>query len=150
MDITYNEPMRLPSSCLIIAEEEMVYLDGGGVVVTINTAEIAQYSQQFMLNLAVNGFTLAGSYIVSLVWNGLLEGKSDGLSIGQTVGHYWRGQTKLGRGLTVGLCAVGVAYIAYEAYTILNTLYADYLSFQAALSESTSASASADTTALAA
>lgn len=130
MELTYQCEIRLPASCCAISEEEMTYIDGGrysfdffDYTITIQEENLPRILMEFAENVAyVMGMGITGAAL-----DGLIKGYKDGLTVGQTISHYWGRQNTFGRWATV-LVAVplGTYYAINASLTFIATAISIY------------------------
>lgn len=142
MESTRQNQLLLPAAYAPISEEEMIYIEGGDSI----------SPQQFAYNFTANLSRLIGQYIFEEAWNGMLNMRRDGLTVGGAIKHYWNGRNKLGKFFTfvsAGFAGYAVYVNAMQAINTALGIYTEvkdnYLNNNA--SSTTDASASTDVTA---
>ena len=144
MESTRQNQLLLPAAYAPISEEEMIYIEGGDSI----------SPQQFAYNFNANLSRLIGQYIFEEAWNGILNMRRDGLTVGGAIKHYWNGRNKLGKIFTV----VSAGFASYAVYVnvmqTINTalgIYTEvkdsYLDNNTSSSDSSTTDATAATTA---
>ena len=144
MESTRQNQLLLPAAYAPISEEEMIYIEGGDSI----------SPQQFAYNFTANLSRLIGQYIFEEAWNGMLNMRRDGLTVGGAIKHYWNGRNKLGKFFTF----VSAGFVGYAVYVnamqAINTalgIYTEvkdsYLNSNTSSSDSSTTDATAATTA---
>ena len=133
MEQTHQYPIQFPAACAVLAEEEMIYIEGGSysfnvgnyqVIVNIDPDDV----MQFMTNLVVNTIRLFGEAAFSSALNGLQNGKNDGLTIIGTIKHFWNSQNSFGKVSTFVMGGFAGYYLYCQATQLFATgssLYED-------------------------
>lgn len=124
MELTYQREMQLPTHYACLSEEEMTYIEGGeysfqvgDYIVHINPDALVNYA----LNIGINVVYLLGMAATSAAVTGVIKGYHDGLTLGQTVSHFWGRQTTGGRIAAVAVGAMAGFYIYSEAMDLYNS-----------------------------
>lgn len=125
MELTYPCKIQLPAQCCALSEDEMTYLVGGEFsfavgshTVTVRPELLGQYALNFCINVAY----VVGAGAMSAAIAGLIKGYQDGLSVGQTISHYWGRQNTAGRIATIGVGMLAGYYAYVEIIQIYNTV----------------------------
>lgn len=118
MELTYQRTMLLPAQYTAIAEEELSYLDGGEYTFSVGKYNVTFHPEvlgQYALNFCVNAAYLIGAAATSAAITGVVKGYKDGLSIGQTINHFWGRQNTAGRVASVAVGAFAGYYVYQQA-----------------------------------
>lgn len=138
MEYTCQNPMRFPAAYAVVAEEEMVYVEGGAFTFNVGKYQVTVNIDQqqvlaFCTNVVVNYIRLLGQAAFTNAVNGLQAARADGLSTKGAVQYFWKNQGTFGRVATVvagGFAgyylyvqAVNIYYAAVSLYNDLKTAY---------------------------
>ena len=124
MELTYQSPM-MPAAYSVISAEEMTYIDGGAF--TLPTLDDALV---FGVSVTFNLVRMIGEIAFSNTIDGLKNMHNDGLSLTQSVKHYWNNQTNYGRVATVVVGTFAGYYVYTKAMQIFNTVKNMYTDFK--------------------
>lgn len=117
MELTYQNAVRLPSSYCALTEEEMTYVDGGRISITVHPEALIP----MLTNMAVNlTYMLAAGAFTSVV-NGVVKGYRDGLSPAQTLTHFWGRQNTGGKVASVFVGALAAGYAGLQIRSLYLT-----------------------------
>lgn len=121
MELTYQSPM-MPASYTAISEEEMTYIDGGAFSVNIDPVNVALFGINFVVNVA----RMVGQTAFSNAVDGMKSMHEHGLSIPQSIDHYWSHQTPAGKAASVAVGVLAGFYAYTKAMQIYNTVKSIY------------------------
>ena len=131
MELFEQASLKMPVECCLLTEEEMTYLSGG-----MTSQEILQAAAGICGSIALNIVYLLGSASLNSSLNGIVEDYRDGMSICQSVGHFWGNQTSAGQVAAVLMVGCAGYYIGIEVLRL-------YQSLQSILQQETSSQSAA-------
>ena len=133
MELTCQYPIQFPAAYAVLAEEEMVYIEGGSysfnvgdymVTVPFSPEQVAT----FCTNVVVNYVRLLGQTAVKKTINVLAAACADGLSTKGAIQYFWKNQGTFGRVSTFVFAGFAGYYLyvyALNLYAAASSLYND-------------------------
>lgn len=122
MEYTDLKPMRLPVSCAVLSEEEMVYVAGGALALNISQEDVIRFST----NVVVNLIRLMGQAAINNALTGIQDMRNDGLTTAGAIKHYWGRQNTMGKVMTGVVAGCAGVYLYYQAVSLVNTFLSIY------------------------
>lgn len=131
MEQTCLYSIQFPASCAVLAEEEMVYIEGGSysfnvgdymVTVPVSPDQILA----FCTTAAVNYVRLLGETAFKNALNGIQAAYRDGLSPVAAVQYFWKNQGTFGRVATFVFAGFAGYYLYVQAVNLYNTASSIY------------------------
>ena len=136
MELTYQQPLQMPSCYAILAEEEMTYTDGGFTFtighyeVTVDTAALAQTLLANAMVATINLGLFVGRYALEYAVDQVQTGLSDGLSIDGIASHYWGRLNPASKVVSIGLGALAGYYGYLQARSMIQSIKNIYDAFK--------------------
>lgn len=131
MELNHANQLRMPASCAVLSEDEMIYIEGGAFSLNISQEDV----MYFTANVFVNAIRLLGQGALAYAVNGLQNMRNDGLTVGGAIKHYWGRQNTFGKTMTVVVAGFAGVYLYYQAVSLINTLLSVYDDFKSAYDE---------------
>ena len=115
--------MRYPAAYAVVAEEEMVYIEGGSYSFTLGDYQVTldidvDAIATFCTNAVVNYIRLLGQTALTNALTGIQAARDDGLSTIGAVQYFWKNQNTLGRAATVVFGAFAGYYVYVQAVNL--------------------------------
>ena len=137
MEFTTQTTLQFPAAYAPISEEEMTYIEGGANITP----------QQFVYNLVTNSIRLLGQAAFQAAFTCFVQSRSDGLTTGGAIRHYWNNQNTVGKVATFVFGGfAGYAMYVYAVQLINTALYMYKDMKDSYFSDSTTQDSSASTT----
>ena len=111
MELNHANQLRMPASCAVLSENEMIYIEGGAFSLDISQEDV----MYFTANVFVNAIRLLGQGALAYAVNGL--------------------QNSFGKTMTVVVAGFAGIYLYYQAVSLINTLLSVYDDFKSAYDE---------------
>ncbi|MGN0708372.1 MAG: hypothetical protein ACI4JC_10280 [Faecalibacterium sp.] len=121
MELFELNSLKMPVECCILSEEEMTYTYGGAEEQNVS---VSQVIAGLVGSVAMNLAYVMGSAFFSQTLSNAKNGYKDGLSLGQSVQHFWSSQSPAGKVATVVMSGLSGFYLGVQAYN----LYMDLMS----------------------
>lgn len=138
MESIYQHPMRYPAFYAVVAEDEMVYIEGGSYTFSVGNYQVTlnidpDAIATFCTNVVVNYIRLLGQTAFTNAVNGLAAARDDGLSTSAAIQYFWKNQGTTGRvatfvfgafaGYYLYVQAVNLYYVAVSIFNDLKNAY---------------------------
>lgn len=125
MEQTHQYPIQFPAGYAVLAEEEMVYIEGGSYSFnvgdyTITTPFSLEDLQTFCTNAAINYVRLLGQTAFRNALNGIQNAYRDGLGLTGAIQYFWKNQGTVGRVATVVFAGFAGYYVYVQAVNLYN------------------------------
>ena len=117
MEYTSSTSLHFPAAYAPISEDEMIYIEGGADVIS---------PQQFTYNLVTNLIRLMGQAAFTGAVTGLINMRTDGLTVGGSIKHYWGRQGTIGKAATVLFTGFAGYAVYVYAVQLVNTALGIY------------------------
>lgn len=128
MELTYQQPLQMPSCYAVLTEEEMTYIDGGftftlgNYEVNVDTAALMQNLVANLVVVAINFGVAVGRYAFQATMDRVQVGMSDGLGASGIVRHFWGSLNTTSKVISIGTTALAGYYGYLQVRSIVLSL----------------------------
>ena len=133
MEQTHQYPIQFPAACAVLAEEEMIYIEGGSYSFNVGDYMITSPVSPedigiFCTNIVVNYARLLGQTAFQRAVAGIESAYRDGLGPVAAVQYFWKNQGTPGHVATfvfAGFVGFYLYSYAVNLYNTASSLYSD-------------------------